>query len=52
MKQIINNFFRNFSAIIPYRCEEEETFDTIWLNIAKDFNSAFNKIKEEYEERN
>ena len=56
MIEIIKNFFMNnyfsFSPRMRNYQYPEDTCQQIWLNIARDFNKSFEKIREEYEKRN
>jgi hypothetical protein len=37
---------------MPKKKSEYNSFEAIWLNIAKDFNTSFSKKKEKHDERN
>ena len=56
MIKAIKKFFTEsyfcISPMMPKKNWGYYGFEVIWLNIAKDFNISFAKIKEEHEERN
>jgi hypothetical protein len=56
MIKTIKNFFTKsyfcISPIMPKKKSEYNSFEAIWLNIAKDFNTSFSKKKEKHDERN
>jgi hypothetical protein len=51
IRDFITKSYFCFSPMAP-SIKEECGFEDLWLNIAKDFNKSFEKIKEGYEKRN